>query len=133
MSESTRQLLNKLRDDLLKLHKALLDDERIAYERTFGRIQSSGEFFRLVVGDQWFQWLRPISGLIVRIDELLESKEQNTAKAAETILQYARGLLVPIEEGDGFGRSYFSAIQREPKVVLAHKDVRRLLEAKPNR
>jgi hypothetical protein len=127
MSQEMRQRLSTLREKLLHLHKMLLDDERVAYERTFGRIQTNGDFFRLVVGDQWFAWLRQVSALIVRIDELLESEEENTGAAAHTVIVYTRSLLTPTEEGDGFGRSYFMAIQREPRVVMAHAEVRRLL------
>lgn len=127
MSPDARERLSILRERLLHLHKMLLDDERAAYERTFGRIKTNGEFFRLVVGDEWFAWLRQISALIVRIDELLESEEENTASAAHKVLVYTRSLLTPTEEGDGFGRSYFVAIQREPRVVLAHAEVRKLL------
>ncbi len=127
MSQEMRQRLSALREKLLHLHKMLLDDERAVYERTFGRIKTSGDFFRLVVGDEWFAWLRQVSALIVRIDELLESEEENTAPAAQKVIIYTRSLLTPTEDGDGFGRSYFVAIQREPRVVLAHAEVRRLL------
>ena len=45
-----RTRLTDLRNGLLRLHKALLDSERFTYERTHGRIESTGRFFELVVG-----------------------------------------------------------------------------------
>jgi hypothetical protein len=36
-------------------------------------------------------------------------------------------MLRPSEEGDGFERSYYEALQRTPDVVLAHASVKKLL------
>jgi hypothetical protein len=60
---------------LVKLHKALLDSERQVYEKNIGRIQSPNHFFQLLTSDPFFAWLRPISQLIVAIDETLDAKE----------------------------------------------------------
>src|ERR1051325_6370928 len=70
----TRTRLGAVRRALLKLHKALLDDERIEFERVRGRIASSGEFLQLVLNDEWFAYLRPLSALVVQIDELLDDE-----------------------------------------------------------
>jgi hypothetical protein len=61
--------LRPVRDRLLRLHKTLLDAERAEYERRFGRVGSSGEWLQLVLGHEHFAWLRPMSGLIARIDD----------------------------------------------------------------
>ncbi|MEO6307832.1 MAG: hypothetical protein ABIO96_04515 [Nitrospiraceae bacterium] len=112
---------------LLRLHKALLDDERVSYERVHGRIPSNGAFLQLVLGDAWFAWLRPLSQLMARLDEL--SEEENASSRTEIIelLTSVRTLLTPTEGGDGFGKHYYDALQREPDVVLAHAAVRALL------
>jgi hypothetical protein len=65
--------LRQVRDRLLDLHKALLDAERARFEREHGRVSSSGQWLQLVLGHEQFAWLRPFSGLIVRIDEWLAS------------------------------------------------------------
>ncbi|HQV47302.1 MAG TPA: hypothetical protein PL109_12760, partial [Nitrospira sp.] len=70
-----RTHLGNLSRSLLRLHKALLDSERVSYERVHGRIETNGAFFQLVLGDAWFAWLRPLSQLMVKIDELSEEKE----------------------------------------------------------
>ena len=41
--------------------------------------------------------------------------------------QQARALIRPSEEGDGFERSYYEALQREPDVIFAHVEVKKLL------
>jgi len=41
--------LDTLRPALLRLHKALLDAQRIRYERDNGRVESRGELLELVL------------------------------------------------------------------------------------
>ncbi len=112
---------------LLRLHKALLDDERVSYERVHGRIASNGEFLQLVLGDAWFTWLRPLSQLMARLDELGEGENASSRTEITALMASVRTLLTPTEGGDGFGKHYYDALQREPDVVLAHAAVRALL------
>lgn len=112
---------------LLRLHKALLDDERVSYERVHGRIPSNGAFLQLVLGDAWFAWLRPLSLLMAQLDELSETKKASSTVEIAALLASLRRLLTPTEEGEGFGKQYHDALQREPEVVLAHAAVRALL------
>ena len=70
--EGARQRLTELRHALLKLHKTLVDSERVSYEKTIGKIQSPNHFLQLLTGDPWFAWLRPLSQLIVAMDEAPE-------------------------------------------------------------
>ena len=119
--------LDHLFRSLLRLHKALLDDERVSYERVHGRIPSNGAFLQLVLGDAWFAWLRPLSQLMATIDELGEKGESPNRPDIATSIASLRTLLIPSEEGEGFGRQYHDALQRVPEVVLAHAAVRALL------
>ena len=50
-----------LRHTLLELHKAMLDAQRIEYERAFGRIATSGEYLGLVLNHPEFEWIRALS------------------------------------------------------------------------
>jgi hypothetical protein len=117
-----RAHLGNLSRSLLRLHKALLDSERVSYERVHGRIETTGAFFQLV-----FAWLRPLSQLMVKIDELSEQDEIEDRTEMTMTIDSVRTMLTPSEEGDGFGRHYYDALQREPDVVLAHAAVRALL------
>ena len=112
---------------LLRLHKALLDDERVSYERVHGRIPSNGVFLQLVLGDAWFAWLRPLSQLMAKLDELSEEADASASAEITALIASVRTLLTPTEEGEGFGRHYHDALQREPNVVLAHAAVRAML------
>jgi len=124
--EGIRQRLMKLRNALLHLHKALVDSERVEYEKTIGAIQSPNHFLQLLTQDPWFVWLHPLSQLIVAMDEALDAKEPLTQSGVDALAAQAFRLLVATEEGHGFSRDYFEALQRDPDVVLAHAEVAKL-------
>ena len=119
--------LDHLFQALLRLHKALLDDERMSYERVHGRIPSNGAFLQLVLEDAWFAWLRPLSQVMAKLDEHGEEDTSPDGPDTAILIASIRTLLTPSEEGTGFGRHYYEALQREPDVVLAHAAVRTLL------
>ncbi len=119
--------LDNLFPALLRLHKALLDDERVAYERVHGRIPSNGAFLQLALNDAWFAWLRPLSQSIAKLDELSESDDAASREMISALLASVKTLMIPTEEGEGFSRQYHDALQRSPDVVLAHAAVRSLL------
>jgi hypothetical protein len=119
LPQESRQHLDDVRRGLLRVHKALLDDARIRYEREQGRIDGSGTLLRLVLNDPWFAWLHPLSGLVVQIDELLAADTPTTADG-EALMSQARALLRPDENGEGFQRRYHRAIQDVPDVLIAH-------------
>lgn len=130
MPDSVRERLTNLRNGLLRLHKQLLDSERSAYERDVQRITSSGQFLQLVIGDPWFAYLHELSRFIVEIDEALANREPATPSDADRLTKQARGLVAPDEGAavNGFARKYFDAMQRDPDIVLAHRDILRALE-----
>jgi hypothetical protein len=126
-SDPAQQRLTQLRNGLLSLHKTLLDSERASYERDIARISSSGELLNLVIYDPWFAWLHELSELVVLIDETLDAKEPPNGIDAERLIAQARDLVAPDENGAGFRKRYFEAMQRDPDVVLAHGKARKLL------
>jgi hypothetical protein len=132
MKSSNHQRLDKVRDALLHLHKTLVDAERVNYEKTMGTIPSPNHFLKLLTSDPWFAWLHPMSQLIVAVDEALEEKAPLTTPIAEALIHQTKALLVASEEGEGFSRHYFDALQGEPDVVMAHAAVMQSLRpAKP--
>jgi hypothetical protein len=128
LSEGMRTRLRDLRSRLLSLHKVLLDDARAAYEMDRGRIASNVNLLQLVINDPWFAWLHPLSELVVRIDETIEPDSPATEADGAALVEQVERLLAPAEEGETFARRYFEALQRQPSVVLAHADVRRVLK-----
>jgi hypothetical protein len=121
-----RRKLNDARLGLLALHKALLEYERIRYERTHGRVESSGAFLQLAIGDPQFAWLRSISEMVVQIDQLLVSDEPGAEVDADKVMGHAKNLLRADENGDDFQRRYHRALQDSPEVVMVHAQWKRL-------
>ena len=126
-SELTQARLYGLRLGLLRLHKTLLDFERITYERFHGRVETSGELLQLVLNHGWFAWLRPVSELVVQIDNMLSADDPITVGDAAALIDQTRILLNPSETGNSFERQYYNALQYSPDVVLAHANLSQLL------
>ena len=130
---AVRQPLQELRDALLDLHKVLIDSERAVYETKVGPIKSPHHFFQLVSSDPWFAWLRPVSQLIVAMDEALDTDEPLTRDTVNMLMKESVFLLLPAERGGEFGERYMAALQRDPEVVLAHAKVaKRIGSSKPH-
>ncbi|MBE7386193.1 MAG: hypothetical protein F6J95_032985 [Leptolyngbya sp. SIO1E4] len=126
------QKLKTLRSLLLKLHKALLDAERDSYERIHGPIPSKGELFQLVIGDEWFEWLRPISQFIVKMDEALGEKDLISPNQIYTLLAEARDLL-PLQVTDTSEAAvrYQRAKQNDAAIASMHVEMVSLLDLTP--
>jgi len=112
-----------LRLGLLRLHKALLEMERINFEKLFGRV-NRGELLQLVINHAQFGWLRMISALVVEIDEILNGDEPATLKDFDDLFSQARLLFTSNGE---FKTKYQAALEREPAVVMAHSTVMQVL------
>jgi hypothetical protein len=125
--ERARQQLANLRSALLNLHKSLVDSERVSYEQTVGPIQSPTHFLQLLTKDAWFAWLQQLSQLIVAVDVALEEKEPLSMTASLALEKQTKRLLVASENDENFSGHYFTVLQRDPDVVLAHADVVNLL------
>jgi hypothetical protein len=129
MNDADRQFLFDLRKALLHLHKTLLDWERAAYERIHGRV-SSTELLKATMEDPQFAWLRPISELIVRIDESVDTEPQNGPVDVEAIAARARAATAADEAGTAHAQRYHAALQEHPDAVFAHRDVANVLKAR---
>jgi hypothetical protein len=121
-----RPKVKAIREHLLRLHSLLLADQRNEYEQMYGRVKSSGEMLNLVMSHDWFAWLRALSSLIVRMDELLDSEEFSDVEA-KTLVEYTEALMVPAEEGAAFRQKYYAAVHRSPDVLIAHGQLKRML------
>ena len=120
--------LKELRQALFRLHKTLVDWERSAYERIHGR-QSSNALLDALLKDPQFAWLRPISQLIVRIDEMLEDEIPAEQGDWEAVLAHVRDLSTPNDTGNSYEQRYDTALQECPDAVFAHRDLARLIKA----
>ncbi len=70
---------------LLDLHKLLLEKQKGAYEKKYGEIGNTNQYFQLVVSHEDFEWLRQLSVLIAAFDESLENDNQDTDTVTKEI------------------------------------------------
>jgi hypothetical protein len=130
LSEKTQDELKNLRQGMLRLHKLLLDTERIGFERARGKISNSYEFLQLALKDPWFDWLHRLSELIVEVDETLDtlnSDKTATEDDGKALIDRIKQLLSPSESGSEFQKNYFLSLQQSPDVVLLHSELMKLL------
>ena len=131
MTKTAATKLDKLRHALLQLHKALLDAQRIRYERENGRVESRGELLALVLEDASFEWLRVLSALIARLDELAEAdkvddKSGDARAEMRGVIERLR-TLVRFEGNIGFTGPYREIVEAVPDALVAHVQLSRLL------
>jgi hypothetical protein len=123
-SPQERSGLTETRNALLRLHKVLLDWERIRYERANGRIEDNMRLLHLTINDPAFAWLRGISALIVQIDERMEDKKVPLSSAdVKSFRAEVRELLTPSQTGNDFQRNYYWALQETPDIVVEHSSM----------
>lgn len=112
------------------LYNALIVAEQLTYERIHGPVECTDGLIQLVFSNPWFAWLRPLSDLLLRIDQLLNDDAFDiTHEIVGHLMAEVSALTHPSVEGDGFERAYFQALNRAPEVVLAHFSVTRALQA----
>lgn len=109
--------MDALRAALLSLHKAVLAAERRQYERVHGRL-TGAEFLQIVSDPVRYGWLKPFTAVILALDD--DDYEGDVAADA-------RELLKPPKADTPFGRRYLSLMQREPGLVVEHRNATRLL------
>lgn len=122
-----RERLRDLSIRLVRLHKALVDRERLTYEERHGAIPS-GELFRLLLHDERFAWLRSLSALIAQIDTAVDAREPLAEEDVQRALRETHRLLKSGGTGE-FQDNYREALQDSPHVVMAHAEVSKALPA----
>jgi hypothetical protein len=123
MTSPNLQHIETVRNELLRLHKQLIDLSRAERERTEGRIKPA-DFLRLLIEDASFAWLQPMTALIVRIDEWTDDEERAPEVAAAWLEEVTR-LLSPSPAMHAFHERYAQILQDHPEVVLTQGAVMR--------
>ncbi len=108
----------EVRLPLLDLHKSLVETERRDYERTHGRLENA-EFLKVLMQGPQFAWLKPLTALIVQIDEALEDDAPD-AQAMQRLAGELRSLLTPDSQGSVFQQRYGDVLQRSAEAVVEH-------------
>ena len=125
--EEARALdLRAVRNRLLDVHRRLLQTQQLEVEHATGRKMSPHEVLAAAMSDPRFSWLRELSALITQIDEAVADKDGDPA-APQMLGERVRQLLGPPDPATDFGARYLRAMQSNPDVILAHRDLKALL------
>jgi hypothetical protein len=128
--DPAREHLREVRRSLYRLHKALVDAARAEYEAGVGPV-SPGQFLQALLHEPDFEWLRPYSALLVRIDEALAAREPLARGQAQAFVAEVAALV--LAEGDGDTATPFaSAHLRNPSIAFLQSELsRRIAQAPP--
>jgi hypothetical protein len=91
-----------------------------------GRVESRGELLDLVLRDASFEWLRVLSALIARLDELAAAEDKDAGAELRGVIDRLRKL-VRFEGNSGFTEPYREIIEAVPDALVAHVQLSRLL------
>jgi hypothetical protein len=114
--------LENLRHTLLRLHQSFVDAERLEYERLHGRVPG-GQLLEALINEPAFAWLKPLTTLIVQLDEQVDEPQPEDGPDATQRMLQLRDLLRPDPNGSAFQQRYATLLQRSPQVVVAHAAV----------
>ncbi len=115
--------LPALRNQLLSLHKLLMNAERAAYEKEGNVIESPMQFLQLLMEHERFAWLRQLSQLVVVMDEAMEEKPPISKERMDALVGEARSLLMDAEVPGSFGARYAAMRARDSAVAAAHGEL----------
>jgi hypothetical protein len=121
--EQERQL-RILSRALQDVHRGLLEVSRERYEHSIGPVRSKGELLRLLLHDETFAWLGPLSGLIVEIDELAARDPSPTEAETAAMGTLVRAFTSSSDNPDSFGSRYVALLALEPRVAMSHVGLR---------
>lgn len=125
-----RSRLDALAQALRQLHSALLDHAKSDYEFLNGKITSPFTLYNLVTSDPAFQWLRPLSGLMATLDEVIDQKDTPlTERQLNDVRQAYHLLFSQTDTRFGAFREGFDKAKDIPQVREAYGRVQELLEA----
>lgn len=116
-------VLTDLRNQLLSLHKLLMNAERAAYEKEGNVIASPVQFLQLLMEHERFAWLRQLSQMVVVMDEAMEAKPPMTKEQADALVTEAKHLLLGSEEPGSFAVRYAKCRERDAAVAAAHAEI----------
>ncbi len=119
--ELARRRLDEVNRALRALHKLLIGTVRSEYERQYGPIGGPGALLRLLMEDPFFSWLRPMSQVMVEMDELAEAPAPLEPIRMAGLRERMEGMIATDR--------YLSLLQSSPEIVMAHTDLRKALGA----
>lgn len=119
-----RSALREISRVLIPLHRALIDAAKDDYAFAFGAVQQPTQLLRLLNDDPFFAWLKPITALIVDIDEM--ARRDFERADAEAVAGRVEALFGNAPDAE-FSQHYVPILQRSVDVAANHAALRKAL------
>ncbi|MEO8380219.1 MAG: hypothetical protein ABI779_11200 [Acidobacteriota bacterium] len=119
-----RAALRETWKQLLPLHRALIDASSAEYAAAVGQVNGPNHLLQLLQEEPFFQWLRPLTSIIVDLDTMSRTDfERKDVDAMAARLEHHFGATADPE----FSARYVPVLQRDVDVAIAHAAVRQIL------
>ncbi len=119
-----RAALREVSRLLIPLHRALIDAAKDDYAFAFGPVLQPTQLLRLLNEDPFFAWLKPITSLIVDIDEMV--RRDFEPSDAESIAGRLESMFGSAPDPE-FASKYVPLLQRSVEVAAGHAALRKAL------
>jgi hypothetical protein len=119
-----RAALRDLWNHLLPLHRLLIDTARDEYTSKIGPLGGPTHVLQLLNDDPFFAWLKPMTGLIVEIDEI--SRIDFDRAKLDDIVGRVRAMFAA-QADSAFTSRYLPLLQRDVDAAIAHAAIRQIL------
>ena len=122
-----REALRQVSKILIPLHRNLIDSAKADYALGYGPVEKPAQLLQLLTDDPFFAWLKPMTSLIVDIDEMARVDfEHEDAYAIGDRLQRLFGRENP---DAAFAEQYVPVLQREVDVAILHAALQKAMGA----
>lgn len=112
-----RSALRELSKVLIPLHRQLIETTRSDYSFAYQPVETPGHLLRLINEDPYFEWLKPMTAIIVEIDEMVR-------RDFDVSDVYAIGDRIQLMLSEA---RYLDLLQREADVAIGHAELRKAL------
>jgi len=119
-----RAALRETSKSLIPLHQALINAAKEEYFAITSMTATPTQLVGLLMSDPFFAWLKPVTSLIVDIDEMARVDFQSSD--VEQIIERVEKLF-GANADSAFAEKYVPLLQRDVDVAVAHAALRQAL------
>jgi hypothetical protein len=119
-----RATLREISRLLMPLHRTLIEAARADFAIAYEEVAKPSHLLQLLNEHPFFAWLKPMTSLIVDIDEM--SRTDFEPSQFEEILKRVQSL-IGTGGGAAFSENYVPILQRDVDVAIAHAALRQAL------
>lgn len=118
-SQEERDQLNHLSKILARIHKGLFEAKMLEREKREGTVLGPGARLQLLIHDEEFAWLRPLSQLMTAVDDVYFQKEPISIEQMSSLKSEIKDLLIEMKKAE-FAVPFSGICKTLPGVVLEH-------------